>query len=257
MQVLDTPPIVLVGALNNCLVSIVSQRIAIRSPTGGWLRAADRSCCGKNERRVTFRECPPTVKGLASLESDLEDCEVWTLEFRGNGRCALKACDGSYLCCVDGFEVSLCDGNHKDWEEWFITEDENEYTDPWCTLRNGLFGSAVAAGALLTAGALAVPLAGFTTSGVAAGSLAASVQSTMYGAYTSGAFSVFQSWGATAAWAAPAQVGVVFSITGTTGILCNHFIRPSFKDSNPFEWLEYCRQTQSALHSTSRVADSV
>ncbi|TBU36356.1 hypothetical protein BD309DRAFT_1024402 [Dichomitus squalens] len=47
----------------------------------------------------------------------------------------------------------------------------------------------------LAAGALS--WLGFTASGVAAGSAAAAVQSGIYGAFTTGVFSLFQSWGAT------------------------------------------------------------
>ncbi|KAM5538407.1 hypothetical protein V8D89_008009 [Ganoderma adspersum] len=52
-------------------------------------------------------------------------------------------------------------------------------------------------------------LLGFTKAGVAAGSIAAWVQSTFYGAFTCGLFSVLQSAGATAAVAFNPLLAVV------------------------------------------------
>ena len=68
----------------------------------------------------------------------------------------------------------------------------------------------IAGTACAAAGALflpvALPLLGFTVSGIAAGSVAASAQSFFYGAFTGGIFSVFQSMGA---------VGVSAGVTAT------------------------------------------
>ncbi|KIM47323.1 hypothetical protein M413DRAFT_440764 [Hebeloma cylindrosporum] len=57
-----------------------------------------------------------------------------------------------------------------------------------------------------------VVAAGFTAGGVAAGSLAASIQSAFYGGATTGLFSLLQSVGATAA---PAAAGTVLSAVGS------------------------------------------
>ncbi|KAF9447233.1 hypothetical protein P691DRAFT_802720, partial [Macrolepiota fuliginosa MF-IS2] len=59
----------------------------------------------------------------------------------------------------------------------------------------------IAGGAILlpVAAPAALATVGFTTSGVAAGSLAAAAQSVIYGGATTGLFSVLQSAGATAA----------------------------------------------------------
>ena len=55
--------------------------------------------------------------------------------------------------------------------------------------------------------ALAVPLAGFGAGGVLAGSIAAGVQSVVYGGATCGVFSALQSVGATMAWLPVALTG--------------------------------------------------
>jgi len=64
-------------------------------------------------------------------------------------------------------------------------------------------------------GILAVNAVGFTSSGVAAGSLAAGLQSLVYGAYTGGLFSVLQSIGATAVVAPPFALGLGMVALGT------------------------------------------
>ncbi|KAL0063767.1 hypothetical protein AAF712_009324 [Marasmius tenuissimus] len=59
---------------------------------------------------------------------------------------------------------------------------------------------------LPTAGIATLNAVGFTTSGVAAGSLAAGIQSAVYGGATGGLFSICQSIGATAVIASPAGI---------------------------------------------------
>ncbi|KAK7462177.1 hypothetical protein VKT23_007781 [Stygiomarasmius scandens] len=75
----------------------------------------------------------------------------------------------------------------------------------------------LAAGALLTVGSTiilpsigiaVINAIGFTSAGVAAGSLAATIQSVFCGAFTGGLFSAFQSLGATAVIASPPVLGV-------------------------------------------------
>ncbi|THU97358.1 hypothetical protein K435DRAFT_778098 [Dendrothele bispora CBS 962.96] len=68
----------------------------------------------------------------------------------------------------------------------------------------GLGGMSV----LPSIGVAAVNAVGFTSSGIAAGSLATVIQSTFYGAYTCGIFSSLQSFGATAVIAPPVALGL-------------------------------------------------
>ncbi len=79
-------------------------------------------------------------------------------------------------------------------------------------LRAAAVGLATFAGtAFLTPAALA--LAGFTTAGVAAGSLAAAAQSLFYGGATCGIFSLLQSLGATGViWIGAAAAGVATAL---------------------------------------------
>ncbi|KAI0652771.1 hypothetical protein C8Q79DRAFT_1005936 [Trametes meyenii] len=64
---------------------------------------------------------------------------------------------------------------------------------------------------IVTAGAaIVLPVIGFTSAGVAAGSIAAGVQSAVYGGATCGVFSLLQSAGATIA--APAAMEVVAAL---------------------------------------------
>ncbi|EJF67506.1 hypothetical protein DICSQDRAFT_151729 [Dichomitus squalens LYAD-421 SS1] len=62
--------------------------------------------------------------------------------------------------------------------------------------------------------AAALPVIGFGTGGVIGGSIAAGIQSTLYGAFTGGLFSVFQSAGATIV--APAALEVVAAAGAAT-----------------------------------------
>ncbi|KAF5361111.1 hypothetical protein D9758_009081 [Tetrapyrgos nigripes] len=78
-------------------------------------------------------------------------------------------------------------------------------------LRNAVGRSLVAGGGLAVVpsiGVAAVNAIGFTSSGVAAGSVAAAIQSVFYGGATGGLFSAFQSFGATAVIASPVILGL-------------------------------------------------
>ncbi|KAF9265523.1 hypothetical protein L218DRAFT_942878 [Marasmius fiardii PR-910] len=72
---------------------------------------------------------------------------------------------------------------------------------------------------LPAAGIATLNAVGFTSSGVAAGSLAAGIQSVLYGGATSGAFSALQSIGATAVMASPVAL-VLGAGALTVGIGC-------------------------------------
>jgi Interferon-induced 6-16 family len=70
----------------------------------------------------------------------------------------------------------------------------------------------------------AIPILGWTSAGVAAGSVAAAVQSTVYGGATCGLFSVLQSLGATGAWmtCGCAIGGAAIALLRATGALLTH-----------------------------------
>jgi len=82
-------------------------------------------------------------------------------------------------------------------------------------------------------GILGINAVGFTSSGVAAGSIAATIQSVFYGASTGGLFSIFQSIGATAVVAPPLALGLGVAAIGT-GLAC-HVLSNQGGDSNPEE----------------------
>ncbi|KAK7462176.1 hypothetical protein VKT23_007780 [Stygiomarasmius scandens] len=67
-------------------------------------------------------------------------------------------------------------------------------------------------------GLAAVNAAGFTSAGVAPGSVATIVQPVVYGAYTTGTFSALQSVGATAVMASPAVLGIGATLVVIGGV---------------------------------------
>ncbi|KAL0573364.1 hypothetical protein V5O48_008583 [Marasmius crinis-equi] len=81
---------------------------------------------------------------------------------------------------------------------------------------------------LPTAGIATLNAVGFTSSGVAAGSLAAGIQSLVYGGATTGLFSVCQSIGATAVLASP--VGIVLA-TGAVAAGAGCFVASKIREN--------------------------
>ena len=71
-------------------------------------------------------------------------------------------------------------------------------------------GAVVSGAVMVVAAPLALAAVGFGTSGVAAGSLAAAIQSIVFGPWTYSVFSVLQSWGA-----AGIPASTVAAVTGT------------------------------------------
>ncbi|GMH62393.1 hypothetical protein TrLO_g6548 [Triparma laevis f. longispina] len=101
--------------------------------------------------------------------------------------------------------------------------EENQYCSKSCTWAKfvkdhpyELTATAMCAG-LAPVG---IAAAGFTASGVAAGSIAAGVQSTVYGAWTTGLFSVMQSAGTGSVMVVP-----VMGAAGTAGAVVTNAIR--------------------------------
>jgi hypothetical protein len=84
-------------------------------------------------------------------------------------------------------------------------------------LKKAIYGKLMVAGTVATMGAVAIPLAGFSATGIIGGSLAAWIQSTFYGAATCGVFSVLQSAGATLAWVPVASGGTAAVTAGAVG----------------------------------------
>ena len=81
----------------------------------------------------------------------------------------------------------------------------------------GCTAAAVLGGAAVVT-SLAIPLAGFGVGGVVGGSLAAAIQSAVYGGATTGVFSLLQSVGATSAWITPAALGSTWLAGGVAGL---------------------------------------
>ncbi|KAJ7580342.1 hypothetical protein C8J56DRAFT_961317 [Mycena floridula] len=101
-------------------------------------------------------------------------------------------------------------------------------------------GMIVAGSAMLlpTLAILALNAVGFTLSGVAAGSLAAAIQSAFYGGATTGLFSILQSLGATAAIGSPVLpiIGGVLAGVGTGWKIYEKHRDAAGKDSNEIEY---------------------
>mmetsp|Transcript_4738 Transcript_4738/g.13142 ORF Transcript_4738/g.13142 Transcript_4738/m.13142 type:complete len:293 (+) Transcript_4738:212-1090(+) len=177
--------------------------VGLRAHTGGWLQA-------KPDGEV-WADGP-----------ELQDWETWRLEPLGRGRFAFKSHHGRYLCRDGGSfglpEVgSTVNATRKRvmlWEQWYIVFGDHEQTCPGKNAELAIKGSVIAAGSVLTACSLAIPLLGFGVAGVAAGSTAAAIQSVFYGGYTSGLFSFLQSVGATGAWIPTAVGGAVVFAAG-------------------------------------------
>eukprot|EP00873_Tetraselmis_striata_P001276 jgi/Tetstr1/421540/TSEL_012487.t1 len=172
-------------------------RVGLRAHHGGWLGANSED-------------------GSVSADArELLDWETWTLEkVPGRaGRFTFRSFHGKYF-IREGHNVVANRDHAREWEEWYITDDAHDHTRPGTTARRAVWGTLVALGTVATGGFLAVPLVGFTSAGVAAGSAAAAAQSAIYGAATAGAFSVLQSIGATGAWVTGAMAGTGVAATG-------------------------------------------
>jgi hypothetical protein len=144
--------------------------------------------------------------------------EKWQMQTSNEPYVSFKSHFGKHLVC-DGNSF-LCRRVRADrhevqaWEEWVIVKEPDAMTNPGHTAKLAIGGTLVAAGTLLTFGALAVPMLGFGVGGVAAGSAAAGIQSLAYGGATCGAFSVLQMAGATLAWIPVASGAAAASATG-------------------------------------------
>lgn len=154
--------------------------------------------------------------------------ETFTLADAGGGTVSIKSVHGMFVCAEGGHRGNMgigrddvgghivADRTKADvWEMWRITDDAYAFTDPGLTAKLALEGTIASVGLLGAGLAFAIPAAGFGLGGVAVGSAAAAVQSTVYGAATSGLFSVLQSMGATVAWAPMAVAGAAGAGSGT------------------------------------------
>ena len=160
-----------------------------------------------------------TPDGDAKMLSDsIGDWEKWKVVDQGYGFCALQSCHGKFLVCDDFFDtgkIVRADRDHANkWEHWAIVDHPDAMTNPGHTARQAVGGTLIGLGAIATIGALAVPVLGFGVAGVAAGSVAAGIQSAVYGGATTGLFSILQSAGATLAWVPIAAGGAAATRTG-------------------------------------------
>ena len=148
--------------------------------------------------------------------------EKWQMQTSNGPYVSFRSHFGKYLVCDGGsFSCGQVRANRHEvqaWEEWAIVKDPDIMTNPGHTAKLAIGGTLAIGGAILTFGALAVPMLGFGVGGVAAGSVAAGIQSLAYGGATCGAFSVLQSVGATLAWIPVASCGAAASATGVAAL---------------------------------------
>jgi Fascin domain len=191
----------------HCEIDGDDSIVAFQSWTGKFLSA-------KSDGNVT------------AVAEEIGESEKWRLEpsQRTPNFVALKSFHGNYLVCDGNFfncgnTVRADRSAVKEWEEWVIVEDPTAFTNPGNTAKCAIGGTLIATGAILTLGAVAVPLAGFGVGGVMAGSTAAAAQSAFYGGATTGLFSILQSAGATLAWVPVCASGAAAATTG--GVILN------------------------------------
>jgi hypothetical protein len=184
----------------------------------------------------------------------LDSCETWTLEQRANGRVAIKSVHGKYLCCDGGYVWNMVDVGNRVvadrsdvdlWEEWYITGDPFAFTNPGNTAGLAAQGTLASLGFIATVVSLAVPLCGFTTSGVVAGSAAAGLQSSVYGGATTGLFSVLQSVGATGAWIPTACMGAATTTTASVSLSLKRILLAKQRQSTCSAQLNDCGLIES------------
>ena len=178
-----------------------TSAIALRSWMGMYLSAKDNG-----EVRVD--------------RSDIGENEKWIIENKDDGYVSMKSASfGKYLVrdnlflCGDTVKADRDDAT--EWEQWMVVENDPNALSG--NLKKAIYGRLMVVGTVVTVGAVAIPLAGFTAGGVAVGSLAAVVQSIFYGGATCGVFSILQSVGATLAWVPAAAGGTAVATAGAVG----------------------------------------
>merc|ERR1712189_68675 len=114
-----------------------------------------------------------------------------------------------------------------------IFESDFDCLTVWMDKENLKVAGAVVGGAVLGAAALpvALPLLGFSSSGVVAGTAAASAQSYVYGAFTTGVFSAAQSAGI--AGVSSTVTGVMATAGGVAGGLLANKQKTPVKSDPP------------------------
>ena len=175
--------------------------VLARPPHGRSLIVGLRSYHG---RWLSAKPCGRVFADGAALGA----WETWTIELQDNETFAFRSHHGKYLCCVGGAHdlgkwVCADRARAQGWEQFLLTYDCNAFCFPGSTLRYALIGTGYAltgVGAVGALAMLAIPAVGFGVAGVGAGSIAAGVQSAVYGGATSGAFSMRQAIGATSLW---------------------------------------------------------
>jgi hypothetical protein len=176
-----------------------TSRVAFKSWTGQFLSAK--------------------LDGTVFAADVLDEGCHWELQSTTGNFVSLKSHFDRFLCCDDFFDcgkfVRADRLRVEEWEEWIIVDGPKSMVDRerrHCP--PGIVGALVGLGAVVSLGALAIPLLGFGVGGVVAGSVAAAVQSAVYGGATGGLFSVLQATGATLAWVPIAAGGGVVACAG-------------------------------------------
>jgi len=183
-----------------------------------------------------LREWDPTVydpphTDIVGWTHTIESlCDTYGIPDTQRAQCAAKFVKDE-LCVklekVLGDARATFGPTHWDQFKIFMTEFDRDFREKWDKLpfyKKHPKSTKIAGVALgLTGGVLLAPLAaaglltavGFTSAGVAAGSIAASIQSIVYGGATGGLFSLLQSAGATMVLP---SVGTVLTGVATTGV---------------------------------------
>jgi hypothetical protein len=165
------------------------------------------------------------LDGTVFAADVLDECCHWELQSTTGNFVSLKSHFGRFLCCDDfdncGKFVRV---DRLSVEEWIIVDGPKSMvmTKKGDTARRGIVGALVGLGAVVSLGPLAIPRLGFGVGGVVAGSVAAGVQSAVYGGATGGLFSVLQASGATLAWVPIAAGGGVVACAGVVAGKTKH-----------------------------------
>lgn len=162
----------------------------------------------------------------AAIANEVGQSEKWVIVKGPESTVALKSAQsGKFLCCdglwYPGSRVVANRDVAKKWEHWWFVELPITFSVKGCNAGFVCCQLMKFVGQSVFFGGLAIPLCGFSTGGVLAGSPAAYIQKVCYGGRTTGIFSVLQSAGATMRWIPYMCSGGMISAAGFSGLACS------------------------------------